>query len=262
MSWNQFLEGEYNNKSALAIILAVLCSVFIGIGLLILAVHFLLPGTQNENTKNATAAARQHIPDATVSKLKVSGGFAVAIVSDPAGQDQSNAGNSTIFKVNKDGSMTQIAVGSSFSPVDLLNLGIPLSTQATLVGHSLYTVKSNLADICGYTGDNNPGYSGFNASFQPGGWQIDSGTLDGLEHALTTNISSSNTLLKTDQKTICVNATPANSKSMTDPETYISTFSLDLQFITSDGVIGTHTFTFSIGPQYYRSYALDGKNIE
>ena len=189
------------------------------------------------------------------------GGFALAIVSDPTSNSQANAGNTTVFKVNKDGSMTQIANSSSFSPLDLLKLGIPLSTQAELTGQSVSQVKQTLADICGYNGGNTPGYSSFNGSFNPGGWQIDSATLGTLEQKLSKTISNKNTRAQVNQKIICVKATSNNSNVTTDIKTYISTFTLDLQFITSDGIITDHTFNFSIGPNYYRSYTLDGQTI-
>ena len=67
--------------------------------------------------------------------------------------------------------------------------------------------------------------------------------------------------MKPDMKVICVNATQKNSNTTTDKTTYISTFTLQVQFITDDGTLTTHTVTFAVGPNYYHSYTLDGHDI-
>ena len=252
-----------NEKAKLGKILKIAIGALMVVGLIVLVVSFSTsPSQQDKNTKAATAAARKVTPNAVVSNVKVSGGFALAIVSDPTAQGQAKAGNVTIFKVNNDGSMTQIANGSSFSPIDLLGFGIPLATQAKLIGHNLIKVEQDLAGACGYSGDNAPSYLGFNGSFNPGGWQIDAATLDGLEQALTAKISNNSSLSNTDEKIICINASRVNSNATTDTHTYISTFTLQLQFITTSGTLTAHTFTFATGPNYYRSYTLDGQKIQ
>jgi hypothetical protein len=219
-------------------------------------------GKQDPYTQAATAAARKVTPHAKAKDVKVAGGFAIATVSDPSAKGQVRAGNVTVFKVNKDGSMTQIAAGSVFTPLDLLELGMPLETQAKLTGNSIGQVKQNLANQFDYSpGSVLPGYTGFDGSFNPGGWQIDASTLDGLEQALTAVISSKNTDTKYNESIICVSATRENSNATTDTQTYISTFTLELQFISANGKITDHTFTFATGPGYYRSYTLDGQKI-
>jgi hypothetical protein len=162
--------------------------------------------------------------------------------------------------VNKDGSMTQIASGSYFSPLDLLQLGIPLATQAKLTGSSLVQVEDSLANQCGYN-DGSIGFEGFDGSFSPGGWQIDSATLGSLEQKLSTVIGNQNASAKPDAEVICVNATQQNSNKTIDQTTYISTFTLQVQFVGNDGTLTTHTVTFAIGPNYYRNYTLDGQSI-
>lgn len=242
---------------------------FIAVGIVvtiaIIALIMLLSQSDSQQSKYikaATAAARKQTPNAKVKDVKVAGGFASATVSDPTSQSQANSGNQTFFKVNKDGSMTQIANGSSFSPVDLLGFGIPLSTQANLTGRNLIQTQQDLAATCGFSGGNTPGYIGFNGSFNPGGWQIDAATLDGLEQALTTAITNKNSGAKSGEKIICVNATRENSNATIDRQTYISTFTLKLQFITSNGIVTSHTITFAVGPNYYRGYTLDGQKIQ
>ncbi len=285
MPWNPFLRSHneiYNNpyaadgyesspnisngyeKSRLRIILIIVAvSILACIGVIALITHSLSPGSkQDKYTQSATAAARKKTPNAKVSNIKVAGGFAIATVQDPTAVGQANAGNVTIFRVNKDGSMTQIANGSYFSPIDLLGFGIPLTTQAELTGKSLAQVQLSLAELCGYDGSDTPGYFGFDGSFNPGGWQIDANTLDSLEQALTGVLSKKNTEAQQGKMVICVNATRENSNFKTDSQTYISTFTLELQFITSDGTVTTHMFTFAIGPNSYRSYTLDGQNID
>lgn len=250
-------------KARSAKTLKIVIGAIVVIGVVVLGVYFSLSQDgQDKYTKSATAAARKKDPNAEVRNVKVAGGFALATVSDPTAEGQENTGNMTIFKVNGDGSMTQLANGSSFSPIDLLGFGIPLATQAKLTGHSLTQVQQNLAGTCGYDGGSAPGYIGFDGSFDPGGWQIDAATLDGLEQALTNVVGNNNAGLKNDQKIICVSATRDNSNATTDKQTYISTFTLDLQFITGDGTITDHVFTFATGPHYYRGYTLDGQKVQ
>lgn len=243
--------------------LKIVIGAIVVIGVIVLGVYFSLSqGGQDKYTKSATAAAREKDPNAEVRNVKVASGFALATVSDPTAEGQENTGNMTVFKVNKDGSMTQLATGSSFSPIDLLGLGMPLATQAKLTGHSLTQVQQNLAGTCGYGGGDAPGYIGFDGSFDPGGWQIDAATLDGLEQALTNVVGNDNAGLNNDQKVVCVSATRNKSNATTDKQTYISTFTLELQFITGGGKITDHIFTFATGPNYYRNYTLDGQKIQ
>jgi hypothetical protein len=275
MPWNSFSQNNndlYNNpytsggyeKSKLKIILIIIAvCVLACIGVIALTTHSSPPkSSQDKNTESATAAARKNTPNAKVSNVKVAGGFAISTVQDPTATSQAGAGNVTYFKVNKDGSMTQIASGSYFSPIDLLGLGIPLATQAELTGQTLTQVQQNLAGSCGYSGGNTPGYLGFDGSFNPGGWQIDATTLDGVEQALTSALSNKNAGAQQGKQVICVNATRKNSNFSTNAKTYISTFTLELQFITADGTVSTHTFTFATGPNYYRSYTIDGQKIQ
>lgn len=216
---------------------------------------------QSKYIKSVTAAARKQIPDAKVTDVKVAGDFAVAHVSNPKAEGQAAAGNQTYFKLNKDGSSTQIASGSSFSPVDLSGLGMSLATQAKLTGRSLTESEQYLAATCDYIGGNEPGYVGFNGSFDPGGWQIDAGTLNDIEQSLTTALSAKNAQAKSDEKIICINATRKASNATTDKQTLVSTFTLQLQFITGRGAVTTHSYTFAVGPNNYQSYTLDGQKI-
>ena len=271
MPWDPDLQNNnqiYNNpyapdgyeKAKLRKLLLIVVGVFLTITIVIVIVHLSIPESQQSKyTKSATAAARKHTPNAKVKNVNVADGFAIAIVSDPAAEGQANSGNTTVFRVNKDGSMVQIANGSSFGPVDLLGLGIPLATQAKLTGSSVGQVKQNLANQCGYSAGI-IGYIGFDGSFNPGGWQIDSATLSGLEQKLSPAINQ-NFNTKPGTSVICVNATQKNSNTTTDKTTYISTFTLQVQFITDDGTLTTHTVTFAVGPNYYHNYTLDGHNI-
>jgi len=274
MSWDPYSQnsnGTHNNpytpggyeKAKLRKLLLIVVGVLAAIAITTLVVHLSRPESQQSKyIKSATAAARKQIPHAKVKNLNVAGGFALAIVSDPTATGQANAGNTTLFKLNKDGSMTQIANGSSFDPIDLLGLGIPLATQAKLTESSTGQVRQNLADVCGYNGGSVPGYIGFEGSFSPDGWQIDSATLIGLEKVLSKAISNQNVAAKPGNAVICVNATRKNSNAVTDTKTYISTFTLQVQFVTSNGALTTHTLTFATGPNYYRNYALDGVDIK
>jgi hypothetical protein len=260
---NPYTPGGNEKSKLIIVVVVVAVFVLMCIGVIELITHSSTPKSQqNKYTQSATAAARKKTPNANVSNVKVADGYAISTVQDPTADGQASAGNVTIFKVNKDGSMTQIANGSSFSPIDLLGLGIPLATQAKLLGQDISQTEQNLANVCGYNGDNTPGYIGFDGSFNPGGWQIDADTLDSIEQALTNVLSNTNAAAQQGNTVVCVNATRTNSNRSTDTKTYISTFTLELQFITADGTTSTHMFTFAIGPNYYRSYTLDGQKIQ
>lgn len=259
MSWNPFLQNnkkEYSNKPNLGVVTLVVFGVVVGVVLLLFTVRLLtLKGDQDR----VTTAAKKDIPDAKVSNVKVAGGFGLATVSDPTAKGQLNSGNVTVFKENKDKSMTQIASGSYFSPVDLLELGIPLATQAKLTEQDLAQIKQTLANTCNYGGGNTPGYSGFDGSFNPDGWQIDAATLGDIKRSLKGVVNDKNAKEKPEKKVICVNTTREKSNVTTDKQTYISTFTLELRFITEGG-ISNHPFTFTIGSNY-PNYTLDGQKI-
>ena len=259
---NPYTPDGYGKSKLRIILVVVAVCVLACIGVIALFTHSSPPKSKpDKNTQSATAAAKKKSPNATASNVKVADGFAISTVQDPTAGGQAGAGNVTLFKVNKDGSMTQIASGSSFTPIDMLGLGIPLATQAKLTGQSLDQVQQNLADACAYDGSTTPGYLGFNSSFSPGGWQIDADTLDNVEQALTGVLGQQNAQAQQGNTVVCVNATRNNSNFNTDTHTYISTFTLQLQFITADGTVTTHMFTFATGPNYYRSYTLDGQKI-
>jgi hypothetical protein len=257
---NQYTPGGYE-KAKLRKLLLIVAGVFAVI-LLITVVNYVSQSQsqQSKYTRSATTAARKQIPNAKVKDVKVAGGFALAIVSDPDAEGQSNAGNITVFKVYNDGSMRQLANGSSFGPIDLLALGMPLATQAKLTGSGIGQVKQNLKDQCGYN-DGAPGFSGFDGTFSPGGWQIDELTLSILEKDLSFAVSNQDINARPGKAVVCVNAIQRNSNVTTDPTTYVSTFTLQAQFITEDGTISKHTVTFTIGSNSYRSYTLDGHDI-
>jgi len=258
---NQYTSGGYG-RSNLKKIIFIVVSVFFAITILALVLVFQSKpeSQQSKYIKSATTAARKNTPNAVVTNIKVAGGFAIGFVSDPTSQGQSKSGNTIIFKVNNDGSMVQLAEGSSFGPLNLLGLGIPLETQANLTGSNLIQVKQNLANQCGYS-NGAIGFIGFNGSFNPGEWQIDSSTLVGLEQKISNSITSQDTNMKPDMVVVCVSATRNNSNYTINKTTYISTFILQVQFVTFNGTLTTHTVTFSVGPNYYRSYTLDGHNI-
>lgn len=231
----------------------ILCS-----ALIIFAVR---KDTPNSDVDKAKAAARKEIPNAEAKQVIVADGFAMAIVYVPKDKSQLGSGNTTIFRVNEDGSMTYITSGSYFSPIDLLGLGIPLKTQAKLRETELSDVKQELANTCNYGYDNKPGFSGFDGSFNPDGWQIDSASLDGITQTLDTVIEANNARSKYDDKVVCINTQIKGSNVGVDKTTFASTFTLKLQFITGNGVITDHDFTFNDGPIYSRIYTLDGQKI-
>ena len=266
MPWNLFsrnnrvVSDSYttgsSDKKKVIVLIVVLGILIMGVPMLVTLLN-----KPDKHTQSATEAARKEIPNAQVRNVKVAGGFAIATVSDPGAEGQIRVGSMTIFKVNEDESMTQLAIGSYFTPHNLLELGISPTVQAELTETSLDQVMQNLTDECRYNGGAAPGYIGFDGSFNPDGWQIDSGTLGNVRQALTVAIRDKNIQADASKKIVCVMATKNNSNATTDMKTYISTFTLELQFIAGGGEVGTHTFTFSIGPNHYQNYALDGKKL-
>ncbi|HWB39290.1 MAG TPA: hypothetical protein VG604_03555 [Candidatus Saccharimonadales bacterium] len=257
-----YTSGGYE-KARIRKLLLIVVIVFAAALIPTLVLHGSQPDShQNKYIKSATAAARKVNPSAIVTTVKVAGGFALATVTNPTTSGQESVVYTAVFRVSQDGSMRQLASGSSFSPLDLLNLGIPLATQAKLTGSSLGQTKQNLGDQCNYTGGGLPGYSGFGGSFNPGGWQIDSATLSSLEQALSDVLKEQNAAAQPGKSVVCVIATRKNSNLSTDTKTYTSTFKLQVQFVTGDGTLTVHALTFAIGYNHYRNYTLDGHNIQ
>ena len=256
-----YTAGGYEKSKLRLVLIIGAVFVLVCIGVIALIAHTSpLQSKQDKNTQSATAAAKKKTPDAKVSNIKVADGFAIASVSDPNATSQANAGNVTVFKVNKDGSMTQIAEASYFGPLDLLNLGIPLATQAKLTGTNVGEVEQNLASQCGYSGGS-IGLTGFSGSFSPGQWQIDAATLDQLTQKLQGAISTQNSNATGGKAVICVNATQKGSSVTTNKTTYISTYTLQVQFVTGDGTLTMHTVTFTNGSPRFRVYTLDGQKL-
>jgi hypothetical protein len=270
MSWNQPpYTNETNsyqqtdrqpkgNKIAIAIIAVVLSLVTIVV---------VIMGRTDKYTQSALAAARKVTPNAKVRDVKVSDGFAVATVSDPTGEGELRTGVLTYFKVNDDESMTQIASGNTPLPISLLELGISISTQADLNGSSVDDVMQNLTNECDFSEndsvgyEDSTGYAGFDGSFDPDGWQIDAGTLDHIKQVLNASLAEQSKGSSSNSSVVCVIATNNKSDVKTDTETYISTFSMELNFVDTKGDVSRHDFAFSIGPRYFRSYSLDGRNL-
>lgn len=250
---SQYVFGMYEREKINKLILAVMV-VFLAIIVIVIYTVFF---SQDKETKSATEAARKTIPNAIVSNVKVAGGFALATVRDPDTNGQANSGSVIIFKVNKDGSMRQLASGSSFDPMDLLWLGISLPTQAKLIGKKVNQVELDLANQCGYSAVS-VGFDGFDGSFNPGGWEIDATTLDSLEQKLSAKIDDWDSVVN---PVVCVSTTQNNSNFSTDKTSYISTFTLQVLFITDNGTATKHVVTFKVGSGSNRIFTLDGKSI-
>lgn len=237
----------------LVIVSFVLCAIF--------AMFIFSQGESNDLEDKAAAAAREVIPNAEAKQVIVADGFAMAIVYVPKDESQLGAGNTSVFKVNEDGSMTYLASASYFSPIDLLEFGIPLETQAKLRETDVSNIKKELANLCDYGYYDTPGFSGFEGSFNPDGWQIDSASLEGITSVLGGVIETNNANKNYDDKVICINTELEGSDISVDETTFASTFTLKFQFITGNGVITDHLFTFSDGPVYSRIYTLDGQTL-
>jgi len=123
-------------------------------------------------------------------------------------------------------------------------------------------LKGAMATGCGYRGGAAPGYEGFGASFKPNGWEIDAGTLYGIEDALSGRIRETDTRTKAAKAVVCVDALRKGSNETTSKKTYISTFTLRLVFFARDLTSSTHVLKFTIGSPSGRTYTLDGHRIQ
>lgn len=251
---NLFLQNNTSGSNDRTKAIKIIIGVLVLLVIIPLAFYFLSPtNEQDEYTKRATEAARKVTPNAEVSGVKVAGNFATALVNDPTAKGQGEAGNTTLFKINNDNSMTQLAAGSSFDPIQLIELGVPLVDQAKLTDSTLSQVRADLAILCGYSGGSTPGYKGFYGSFD--GLQIDQLTLDGLGQTLTNVVIEKNSTAKFDEKIICVTADQQGSSTEND------TFTIQVQFITSNGKVTKHSISYTTEPGYGRSYMFDGQTI-
>ena len=210
----------------------------------------------------ALAAARKSDGrNTTISDLKVASGFAVASILN---KSRSPQGYLAIFKVHSVRSMTVIASGSEIDPVELVELRIPFATQVKLFpSESEESLQHAVADEGQYAGQNTPGFSGFDGSFGPDGWELDAGTFDSLEAALSKAVTELNADANVSNRTIDVDA----AYKLNRHNRFVQNFTLKLAFISSIGTFTIHTLeaTYHGGraggvPAYY-TYALDGHDI-
>ncbi len=219
--------------------------------------------------KAALAAARKSDgQDTTISDLKVAEGFAVATILN---ESKSPQGYLAIFKVRSVRSMTVIASGSQIDPIELVELHMPFATQVKLtwVG-SEESLRNYVAGEGEYAGESTHGYSGFDGSFGPNGWEIDAGTFDSMEAALSKAIHKRNAQANASEKTIDVDAAyklNRDSKITVNKTTYSETFTLKLVFVSAIGTFTEHTLKATQHPggaggvPAYFTYALDGRDI-
>lgn len=252
----------YDNRNKQLVRWVIIGIVLFMFALLFISIKLLQPkSVQQKQSDNAKVAAREVTSNAEVSDVRVAGNYASAIVKDPNASGQASAGTFTIFKVNNDGSMKQLASGSRLDPLDLLGYGIKFTDQAKLTRVSPSQIQHYIASSCGYT-DNNPGYNGFDQSFNPDGWQIDPMTLSELQQKLNNTIGEQNTTTEdADKKIVCINALTKGSDAVTDSTTFKSTFTVPLQFISKSAKVYDHTLTFEIAPKSNNVYQLDGVDL-
>lgn len=251
--------AQKNSRRTIVIVLVVL-GFLLGV---ILVTFALLSNRPTGLETQAALAARKEIPNAEAKEVIVADGFAIAYVYVPGDKSQLGAGQSTIFRVNQDGSMTYIASASYFSPIDLLNFGIPLETQAKLKETSLDNTKKELASSCDYekNGPEATGFSGFDGTFNPDGWEIDPASLEGIIQTLDTFAQTNNTNKSYDNKIICIVTSKEGSDITVNKSTFVSTFKLKVTLITGGGEVSDADFTFTDGPVNSRTYTLGGKTI-
>jgi len=224
------------------------------------------PSPAHTQAQDLSAVIEQTVridaPDATVSDVRSAGGFAVASVADPAAGGQAAAGLAYIFKVNADGSVTQLAAGSAFDPLALLGLGVPVSTQAELNGQTVAQVMSYL---CGSDATAaNPGFAGFdqvraaNGTWAYAKGQIVLGDDTGLEYSLTQYVSAQNRGGGGDGQVICV---VALGDAQVTIDNGFAQIAWNVQFVTGAGEATSHAMTTATGAGGKITTTVDGKPI-
>lgn len=230
-------------------------------GSMVAILIFLIISKPPSDTEKARDAIRKSIPNAEVENLSIADGFAIGKTYVPKDKSQLGAGQLSVFRINKDGSIEYLASASDFNEIKLLELGIPLETQSKLNNISIAKVKESLALTCNFENDNLPGFYGFDGSFNPDGWQIDKSSYFYITDLLGKTIWLTNSTQTIDKKIICVAASD-KSDFKVDNSTNIGTYYMKLRFITSNGTITEHDFTFNDDPPSERLYTLDGQKIE
>lgn len=192
----------------------------------------------------------------TASGLRRSGSFAMAVV----GYKTSSSHN--MYRINKDGSVTRIAIQQQLNPITLLQAGMPLNNIADLSGLTVDKVQQCMENQCGYGGGNTPGYD--QNSFQ--GVQVDGQSIlsqvsmSVIEYHLNAIISQQNSSKSPDDKIICVAARPNPNSQVVNPNVNVVT-SWQADFITQSGHLTTHNITFTTDMDWNQTVTLDGKRL-
>lgn len=252
-------QQQLKKRRLLLIGLIVLFVLFV-IVLAVLAQPSASQRRQQKLNQTATTASqkRRSSTNWTATNTVEAGGYASSLVTQ-TGQSQNYI---VIYKVDKTGAMTEIASGSSFTPMSLLELGIPLDTQAKLTQQSLSAVQQKLEQSCGYKGGDTPGIetNSFQSVQTDGVSTLGGGKMLSIQYVLGNAISTLNAAQSNaDDKVVCVTAVPTNASGENDSSINLS---FQLHFFTGNGVLTTHDFTYS-SPSMMGAITmtLDGKQI-
>jgi hypothetical protein len=235
--------ANVNRKVVIIILAAVL---FIGT-VMIIAVF-----SQNSTLQQATDVIRRETGfDTNATRVLAEKDDWLLITN----ADSSLGQQPMLYILHKNGNEMELILGpnTEFRVADMTSRGVPVEIQAVAAGLSVERIEQERE---------NPEilWVGFNSTFDPG-WQIDAMRVSLLQRRLGTVISEMNSDLSSDRKIIRVNAIVDGSGVTVDPQTYVSIFTFNVQFIAVDGTLATHAVTFSPGPNSISAAALDGQQI-
>jgi len=207
----------------------------------------------NTYVSNANANSNAN-PAVTVTNVKTSGRFAIGTTTINGNPAQG------IFTINSDGTLTQIASGTSFSPIELLGYGMSLTDIATLTGRTIAQAQQWLFTVCNYTGGSAPGYSGFTNTFANGQVTLDPQAITTIQNALTGAIAAQNATESQSQQMVCINAVTGGSTQVANPNVNVVT-TFNVQFIAGDGTLTTHSISLTVDMNFNTTVTLDGTRI-
>lgn len=209
--------------------------------------------------KKATAAIQKESPGAIVKNATTADGFAKgAVTRTSSGQDYI-----AIFKVAKNGDMTEITSGSTLDPITLLKLGISFTNQAKLNSQSVDDIKKSFMSQCNYISGNTPGYdtNSFRDIKTRGRVSLGTSDVQYLQSKLNPVIQSQNN--KQNDKIACISAIATDNAQTTNSYISIAT-NFQVRFITESGSISTHQIVMTVhylksgGPE---TVTLDGVSL-
>jgi hypothetical protein len=208
-----------------------------------------------DNTLTQTAQKARNNDALIATNSKRSGDFAMAQVGDKVSSAK------VFYKMNADGSASQIAIQQNFDPIILLQRGMSINNIAELTNSSAVEIQKSVNTQCGYNGGNTLGF--FVGSFlggilNNGRTSLNNNDVQMLRSRITPVIQAQNSGKK--DPAICVVAVSTNSAQVVNPNVNVIT-SFQVQFITSSYDMTTHNIAITVDMNFHTTTMLDGQQI-